>query len=222
MSSVPMKFVFDFGAVLFHWQPAQLLREQLPQTVTDEASAAHWRAEFFQDYGGDWGAFDGGHIGADEVIARIAARTGLAASDVRRVVEAVPVFLAPLPGSVDLLARLRASGAPLYYLSNMPAPYADHLERHHPFLGWFRDGVFSSRVKLSKPSPAVFDLAAQRFGHPPAELVFLDDHPANVLAARAAGWQALLFSDAVQAEADLKAAGWWPDRAPDRTQALPA
>jgi HAD superfamily hydrolase (TIGR01509 family) len=206
----PLKFVFDFGAVLFDWRPPALLRQHLPGHATDEASAAHWVREVFQSYGGDWGAFDGGHIGADEVVARIAQRTGLPAADVQRVVDAVPQALAPLPDSVALLARLRQAGQPLYYLSNMPAPYAGHLEQTHDFLGWFADGVFSSRVKLSKPDPAIFALAAQRFGHPPQELVFLDDHPANVAAARAAGWKAVPFTDAAQAEVELRAQGWWP------------
>jgi putative hydrolase of the HAD superfamily len=210
LPAAPMKFVFDFGAVLFDWRPPALLRQHLPQRVVDEASAAHWVQQFFQDYSGDWGAFDGGTLAADELVARIAARTGLSPAEVQAVVDAVPQALAPLPDSVALLARLRRAAQPLYYLSNMPAPYADHLERTHPFVGWFDDGVFSSRVKLSKPAPAIFALAQQRFGHPGHELVFLDDHPANVAAARAAGWNALLFRDAAQAEADLRAAGWWP------------
>ena len=63
-----------------------------------------------------------------------------------------------------LLQRLHAQGLPLYFLSNMPEPYAQHLERAHDFVGWFRDGVFSARVHLNKPEPAIFELAAARFG----------------------------------------------------------
>ena len=40
--------------------------------------------------------------------------------------------------------------------------------------------------------------------------MFLDDMAVNVDAARAAGWQALLFVNAAQAEAKLRDAGWWP------------
>ena len=61
------------------------------------------------------------------------------------------------------------------------------------------------------PEPEIFALSAQRFGVPPSEWVFLDDHLPNVLAARAAGWRALVFTDAAQAERDLRDAGWWPD-----------
>ena len=203
-------FVFDFGRVLFNWQPAALLRQALPARVVDEASAAHWVAQVFQSYGGDWGEFDRGTVDAGDLVQRISRRTGLAPAEVQAVVDAVPAALTPIPASVDLLQRLHQPGRPMFYLSNMPAPYADHLEREHGFVRGFTAGVFSSRVKLIKPEAEIFDLSARRFGVAPAELVFLDDHPANVAAARAAGWQALLFSDAAQAEADLRRQGWWP------------
>ena len=205
-----MHFVFDFGRVLFDWQPEALLQQVLPARVVDAASAAHWVAQVFQSYGGDWGEFDRGSVTPDELVRRISGRTGLLPAEVLAVVDAVPASLQPIAASVDLLQRLQQPGRPMFYLSNMPAPYADHLEREHAFVRAFSDGVFSARVQLIKPEPAIFDLCAQRFGVAPAELVFLDDHPANVAAARAAGWQALLFSDAPQAEADLRAAGWWP------------
>ena len=79
----------------------------------------------------------------------------------------------------------------------------------HGFLRCFRDGVFSARVHLNKPEPAIFELAAARFGSAPGELVFLDDHGPNVQAARALGWNALQFSDAAQAEAEMAERGWW-------------
>ena len=69
-------------------------------------------------------------------------------------------------------------------------------------------GVFSSRVGVIKPEPAIYELAAARFGAQPDELVFLDDHLPNVLAARAMGWNVLHFSDAATAEAAMRDAGW--------------
>ena len=77
-------------------------------------------------------------------------------------------------------------------------------------LGRFASGVYSSRVKLIKPDPAIFELAASHFQSRPEVLVFLDDHPFNVMSARASGWRALQFSDAVQAEREMRQNGWWP------------
>ncbi len=205
-----MHFVFDFGRVLFDWQPDVLLQRLLPQRAHDAASTAHWVAQVFQSYQGDWGDFDRGTVSPADLVPRIAARTGLAPAEVQWVVDAVPLSLQPIPASVGLLQRLRRPGRPMFYLSNMPAPYADHLEQQHAFVRQFDAGVFSGRVQLIKPEPAIFALAAQRFGVPAAELLFLDDHGPNVAAAQAAGWQALQFHDAAQAERDIRAAGWWP------------
>ena len=202
------KFVFDFGRVVFAWQPEALLRATLPERAHDEASARHWVTQFFQSYGGDWGDYDRGTVAVPALVQRIATRTGLSTDEVQRVVDAVPHALQPLPDTLALLRQLHETGHTLYYLSNMPAPMADHLQATHAFLAWFKDGVFSGRVGHNKPEPAIFEMAAQRFGHPVGELVFLDDHGPNVEAARHLGWNALQFSTAAKAEADLRATGW--------------
>ena len=193
------RIVSDFAGVLFQWQPLDLLRQLLPDLARGAASAAHWEAQIFQGYGGDWAEFDRGVVEPEALAVRIARRTGLDAAAARAVIDAVPQAQKPVAATVALLERLHAAGPPLFYLSNMPASYADHLEQHNPFLRCFADGVISARVQLSKRDPAIFALAAQRFGVAPAELMSLDDVAANVVAARAAGWQALLFVNAAQA-----------------------
>ncbi len=200
-----MKIVFDFGGVLFRWQPERMLRELLPQRATDAASAAHWVRQIFQSYGGDWGDFDRGTVEPPALVQRIARRTGLSAAEVQRVVDAVPHELQPQPDTVALLRQLHDAGHTLYYLSNMPAPYADHLLATHHFLRLFADGVFSGRVHHNKPEPAIFELASARFGVAPEHLFFIDDHAPNVQAAQALGWQGVVFTSAAQAEAALQA-----------------
>ena len=200
--------VFDFGGVLVGWNPVRLLRRAVPELAPDDASAQALALDFFQSYGGDWGDYDRGTVEPADVVQRIARRTGLPASAVQRVVDDVPRELAPIDDSVAWLRQLHASGRPLYYLSNMSLPMSAHLEATHSFMQCFRDGVFSGRVGLIKPEPAIFALAAERFGHPGSALMFLDDHAPNIEAARAAGWHALLFTSAAQAQADLRAAGW--------------
>ena len=200
--------VYDFAGVLFHWQPHDLLQQVLPQRAHDAASARHWQAQIFQSYGGDWADFDRGTVAPADLVQRIAVRTGLQPAEVQAVVDAVPVALQPLPGTVALLQRLHAAGHPLFFLSNMPAPYADHLDRTHGFLRLFSGGVYSARVLQIKPERAIYDLAARRFGVPPGHLLFFDDVVANVAAAQAAGWQAAHFTDAEAATAVLQAAGF--------------
>lgn len=198
-----MNVVFDFGGVLFEWSPVQLLQSVLPQRQPDEALVA----SFFQGYGGDWGEFDRGTVEPDVLAGRIAARTGLRRDEVQAVIDAVPAALRPIEGTVALLARLRERGRTLRFLSNMPEPYARHLEATHDFLAHFHDGVFSARVGMIKPERAIFEHARERFGLEPAQMLFIDDHPANVTAAREAGWQALHFQSPAQCEAELARRG---------------
>lgn len=200
-----MKIVFDFGGVLFRWHPAALLARVWPHRFETVEQAAQAVPVFFQAYGGDWGLFDQGLIGADEVVRRISARTGWPRGEVAAVVRAVPDELLPNPATLALLRELRAVGHGMHFLSNMPAPFADHLEQANPLAQWFESGVFSGRVKHSKPGVEIFRLAEQRFNARPEELVFLDDHPANIEAARALGWEAILFTDAASARAQLVA-----------------
>ncbi len=198
-----MNVVFDFGGVLLRWRPVEFMPRLLPAHATDEAATRTLVAGFFQGFNGDWGEFDRGRIDADTLATRIAARTGVEVDDVRRVVDAIPHELVPLPDSLVLLERLAARGHRLFFLSNMPAPYADHLDREHAFLSAFEDGVYSSRVHLIKPEPAIFDAASSRFGIEPAQTLFIDDMAYNVNAARERGWQALHFADAAGCEAEL-------------------
>jgi putative hydrolase of the HAD superfamily len=202
--------VFDFGGVVFRWQPLSLLQQVLPQHANDEGSARVLAERIFQGFrlGSDWAEFDRGTIEADGLADRIAARTGLAAAEVRAVVDAIPPHLEAEPGTVSLLRALRDARRPLYYLSNMPAPYADHLERHHDFLAWFETGLFSARIGLMKPEPAIFRRAELDFCIDPARSLFIDDHAGNIDAARAAGWRALHFTGPAACEAVLRAQGW--------------
>jgi len=210
MAEAPRHFVFDFARVLFRWRPQVVIKTVLPARAVDDASAEHWVAQIFQAYQGDWADYDRGTVQVPELVRRIAARTGLRADEVQAVVDAVAPEMQPIAESVALMQRLRRPGVPMFFLSNMPAPVADHLERENEFVRQFDQGVFSARVQRVKPEPAIFELCTQRFGVPASSLIFLDDHEPNVHAARAAGWQAILFEDAAQCERDIRQAGWWP------------
>ena len=198
-----MNIVFDFGGVVFRWQPHEFMARLLPAHAPDAPSAHALVASFFQGFGGAWGEFDRGTLDAGALAQRIAERTGLQVHEAALVIASVPGELQPIAGTVALLHRLQARGHGLYFLSNMPAPYADHLEATHPFLDVFTAGVFSARVQLIKPEPAIYAHAQAAFGVDPAQTLFIDDLAHNAQAARAAGWQALQFETPEQCEAAL-------------------
>jgi putative hydrolase of the HAD superfamily len=200
-----MSLVFDFAGVLFRWQPHEIVASVLPALAPTRAEADRLVADIFQGYGGDWGEFDRGELGAGVLAERLARRVpGLGVEQALALIDAIPAALLPIAGTVVLLQRLHARGHALYFLSNMPEPYARHLETTHDFLRLFRRGVFSARVKMVKPEAAIFEHAAQAFGIEPARTLFIDDMAQNVAAARAAGWQAHHFDDPAGCEAELR------------------
>jgi putative hydrolase of the HAD superfamily len=205
---MPMNIVFDFGAVVFSWRPNEIVRGMFPQQAPTEAAARALAGEIFHHQ--DWQDFDRGTIASAEVVARAAQRLVLPQPAVQALVAAIPQYLTPIPATVDLLARLRErrdtrGDIRLYYLSNMPAPYARILEQRHAFLQWFDGGMFSADVKTIKPQPEIFRLLESRYGLVPARTVFIDDLPANVEAARMHGWHALHFESAAHLEPMLAA-----------------
>jgi 2-haloacid dehalogenase/putative hydrolase of the HAD superfamily len=196
--------VFDLGGVVFRWQPLVLLQELFPSQVRNEAQAREWASQIFQTFHpeADWALFDLGRIEPEPLAQRIAARTGLAVTDLRHLIANIPPHLQPIQGTVDLIHELKAQGHRLYFLSNMPAGYADHLVRVNPFFSQFDDGIFSAHVQQIKPLPDIFATAQERWplrGQP----VFIDDVQHNIDAAVQHGWQGIRFESPEQVRLDL-------------------
>ena len=202
--------VFDIGGVVVDWQPLQLMQQVLPLQARDETSAKDVAAAIFQGLtpGGDWAEFDRGRIEPTALAERIAKRTGYPLQSLRALIAAIPSHIQPMPASVALLERVRAAGHRLTLLSNMPRPFADHLEARHACFGWFEAGVFSGRVGLMKPERAMFEHARDALALEFDRALFIDDHGGTIDAARDFGWQALHFENAAQCEAALRRDGW--------------
>ena len=200
-----MKLVFDLGGVVFRWRPEEFLVRLLPARAPDREAGRALAAAFFQGFGGEWREFDLGIVQAAPLAARIAARLGIEPDEAHRVIAAIPDELQPIPETIALLQRLKVDGHRLFFLSNMPVPYASHLEASHAAVfDLFERGVFSSRVGRLKPDATMFAHATEQFGAVSRELVLIDDLAANVEAARRAGWRGVLFEDAARCEADLR------------------
>jgi putative hydrolase of the HAD superfamily len=202
-----LNVVFDFGAVLFHWSPADLVRRQWPELAGNAVDAARLAERFFGGFGGDWAEFDRGRLDRDGIVASIVARTGWSREPVAAVVDAVPEALVVDPATLGLLEDLRSAGVRTHYLSNMPAGYAAVLERRYPLIARFEGGIFSSRVGLIKPERAIFEALVDTYLLTPGQTVLVDDSRANVEAARQAGWLAVQYLDGADCRRRLAALG---------------
>ena len=207
MSDPQLRIVFDFAGVLFHWQPQRMLQRVLPQHVADETAALRLADAIFQGYGGDWAEFDRGRSRCPSWCPHCRAHGPAGAGRARGGRRGARRTEADA-GHRGLASSPACAGRRLHFLSNMPAPYAEHLEREHAIPALLRIGRdLGARAAgqaraghLRHRGAAVWCRAGRIAVH--------RRRADNVLAARAAGWQALQFIDAADCEAQLRAGGW--------------
>jgi HAD superfamily hydrolase (TIGR01509 family) len=113
--------------------------------------------------------------------------------------------LEPLPGALEWLSRLRATGWKQAIASSGPPP---NIDAALAALGLDRsfDAVVSGHeVGRGKPDPAIFIAAATRLGVPASRCVVVEDAPAGLEGARRAGMRSVgvLSSHHPSLEADL-------------------
>jgi FMN phosphatase YigB (HAD superfamily) len=78
------------------------------------------------------------------------------------------------------------------------------LTRRYPHVfARFDHLFFSHRLRHRKPDPAAFTAVASHLGASSEEILFIDDSPANVAAAREAGWHGIQYHDVTQLRHDL-------------------
>jgi beta-phosphoglucomutase len=100
--------------------------------------------------------------------------------------EAAP-SLQPQPGVRELLKALARAGFAQAVASSAPPENVAYLLDVLGIRGAFEAIVTGADVRRGKPDPAVFLLAAERLGVPPARCVVVEDAVVGVEAARAAG-----------------------------------
>ena len=113
----------------------------------------------------------------------------------------------PIPGSVEILAKLRARGTRLYALTNFSTETLPVARERFDFLSWFEDTVVSGEHGVVKPDPRIFEIAIRRFRVEPRHTVFIDDLAENVAAARDMGFRALRFAGAPNLHTALQELG---------------
>jgi 2-haloacid dehalogenase len=201
MPHPPITPVFDIGGVLLEWNPRHLYRKLFAEEAPMEEFLATvctpaWNLQM--DAGREWG----------EAVAELAALH----PDRRELIEAYHLRweeMVPhaIEGTVAILRRIKASGRPVYAITNFSAEKLDAERRRWDFLDLFDGVVVSSIVRLVKPDAAIFRCLLDAYGLAPAATVFIDDNAANVEGARAVGMQAIRFTSPDALEGELISLG---------------
>lgn len=93
----------------------------------------------------------------------------------------------PFPDALRTLDALRAAGVPIAVCTSSSRQYLDQLLEQRGLADRFAATVARQDTEHHKPLPDPYQLAAERLGAAPESCVAVEDTPAGIAAARAAG-----------------------------------
>lgn len=193
--------VFDIGKVLIHYDPNLPFARLIPDEAQrkwffDNVCTHEWNIE--QDRGRTWQDAESMAISTHPDHAENIRNFR------RHWHEMVPHAY---DDSVAVMLDLIDQGRDVTMLTNFAADTFKEARGRFDFLNKPRGVTVSGEVGLIKPDVAIYELHAENFGLEPAASIFIDDSPANVEGAQAAGWDAVLFTGADQLKRDLAQRG---------------
>lgn len=193
--------IFDVGKVLVGWD----MRILFARLVSDPAEVDRILAEVVTE---EWHfQSDAGRDLAEMVAERQAlfpADAAIITAYAERFVETIP---GPIEGMPELLAELDAAGVPLFAITNFGAEFWARFRPTEPMLDRFRDILVSGVEKLTKPDPAIYRLALDRFGLVAEDALFIDDRVDNVAGAMSVGIDGHVFTGAAECRRWLRGRG---------------
>jgi putative hydrolase of the HAD superfamily len=186
----PKAVIFDFGGVLcFHPSDERFTKiARMLGLGTPDLLRLFWEDRIEYDAGrmdpqSYWGRIaNAGGRSLDEALLRMLVR------------EEVELWNGFDERVLGWAAQLQARGFGTAILSNLPRPLGETLRITPGFLDPFDHVTFSYELGVVKPEAAIYEDAVRGLDVAPAEALFLDDRPANVEGARAAGLMAELYS----------------------------
>jgi 2-haloacid dehalogenase len=193
--------VFDIGRVLIHYDPDLPYSRLIPDPAErrwffDNVCTSAWNIE--QDRGRSWEEAEGlliaAHPAHEENIRNFR----------RYWHEMVPHAY---DDSVAVLESLIEGGHDVTMLTNFAADTFVEARKRFPFLDKPRGVTVSGEIGMIKPDRGIYEHHARTFGLEPAAALFIDDSQKNVDGAKAAGWDAVLFTDAPRLRRDLATRG---------------
>jgi HAD superfamily hydrolase (TIGR01509 family) len=196
-----MEVVFDIGNVLLRWDPRNLYRK-----LFDDREAME---RFLHD------ALAMSFIVETDVIANFAEAIEARAAQFPNHASELRAFDTrwletlggPIEENVALQRRLRARGQRVHALSNFAHEKFALAAQSYPFLREFDVAVISGQEGVAKPDRRIFEILVERVGRPAGELLFVDDSPRNVEAARAFGIETIHYTPDVDLAREFAARG---------------
>jgi 2-haloacid dehalogenase len=194
--------IFDFGGVLFDWDPRYLYEKlfngdgQAMERFLAEIGFIEWNRQ--QDQGRPFAE------AIENLCEQFPQYCHLIRAYGERWEESIK---GPIQPTVEILRRLKQAGYALYALSNWSAETYPRIRPKYEFFTWFDDILLSGEVKLTKPDSRIYAVFLERIGRSADECLFIDDSEANVVVARQLGFKTIRFESPAQLRATLEQMG---------------
>lgn len=182
-------------ALLFDLYGVIMFTQSKTALADIEAAAQASGPEFWDAYWAERHNYDAGLLDGPAYWAKVGERLGRPIADVPAAVHADVVgWLNQDDDMVDYVMGLIDDGVNVGLLSNIPIELTDVMLARNDWLARFDPLVLSCRTGLAKPEGAIFDLAVERLGTQPADVLFIDDMAHNVEGAEAQGLVGHIFT----------------------------
>ncbi len=195
--------MFDLGGVLVTWKGIEGLRDFSGGKMTMEESRLFWlHSEWVREFGR-------GRCSAAEFVEGILSELDFSVSH-EQIMEA---FLewdrGPMPGASELLQDLRGHYR-LACLSNNEEIHWNRLKGEFQVDRFFDKCYLSHEIGMIKPDPEIYQYVTEDLGIDPSGILFFDDNPECVEAAREAGMKSFVTRGVSEVKSRLEELGILP------------
>jgi glucose-1-phosphatase len=197
---------FDLGNVLLSFDPAKAcnnlatLFARTPKQVHDALYGSGLEDEF-----------EHGRVTPDELVAELSRHLQVDPKTVRaaEVLDGMSDMFTEIEPMIGVIQAVRDRGYRVGLLSNTCWAHWDWIGRQNyaVFKTPFEQLVVSYEIGAMKPSPAIYEAAEAMAKVAPSQLMFIDDKPENIAAAKQRGWNAETCIGGPQAISVLKSYG---------------
>ena len=190
--------IFDFGGVLINWDPHELYNKyfshdrQAIDNFLAEIDFVHWNL-----------SQDGGYPFSDAV-----KNLSLQFPQYAHLIRAYDLeweesIKGIIPGTVEIVKKLKIAGYHLYGLTNWSAEKFSLVRHKYEVFDLFEEIVVSGEVGLVKPDPAIFHFLLQKTNFLSENCLLIDDSLANIKVAQRLGFTTHHFSSPATLELSL-------------------
>ncbi len=181
--------LLDYGNVLCPRQDPDCVDEMVRLSGVE-------RDVFIKNYDNSRREYDGGGIDGIEYWTRFLGRFDIKGDPAlcQALYEADVRSWTPIDDEIITLAfDLQRAGTKIGVLSNMPMEEAQHFKRIHDWMPRFDFLFLSSEMGMVKPDAEIYETVLKAIALPPESVLFIDDKPENIEAARRSGMQGLIY-----------------------------